>query len=87
MAAQTKNNKQAFTGKVVSDKMQKTVVVQVERVFRNQRTGKVMRTNKKYKVHDEQEQAKVGDEVTFYLGIPLSKTKCMYLDRIINKAS
>lgn len=85
MAAEKKKNKQIWTGTVVSDKMEKTVVVKVERVFRNERTGKVMRTNKKYKVHDAQEQAKVGDVVTFHLGAPLSKTKCMYLDSIVSQ--
>ena len=75
--------KKILTGTVVSDKMQKTVVVEVERTFRHPLFNKTVRTKRKYKVHDEQGQAKVGDVVAFYEGRPVSKTKYMYLDRVI----
>ena len=85
-----KGNKveQAFTlvGEVVSDKMDKTIVVKTERTFKHPRLHKVMRTAKKYKVHDEHEEAKIGDIVEFYEGRPLSKTKYMYLARVVKKA-
>jgi small subunit ribosomal protein S17 len=79
--------KKILTGTVVSDKMQKTVVVEVERTFRHPSFNKTVRVRKKYKVHDEQEQAKVGDTIAFYEGRPVSKTKYMYLERVIGSSS
>lgn len=76
-----------YSGIVVSDAMIKTIVVVAERTYRHQVLGKVMRTTKKYKVHDEAEQAKVGDLVEFYEGRPVSKTKYMYLARIVKPSS
>lgn len=70
-------------GRVISDKMDKTVVVRVDRAFMHPTFRKVVRTNKKYKVHDEREEAHVGDMVEFYEGRPLSKTKYMYLARVV----
>ncbi|CDK30504.1 30S ribosomal protein S17 [Candidatus Babela massiliensis] len=72
-----------LTGEVISDKMDKTVVVRVERTFMHPRYQKIMRSFKKYKVHDENESARLGDIVEFYEGRPLSKTKYMYLSRIL----
>lgn len=76
--------KRTLVGKVISDKMDKTIVVDVERTYTHPRLKKVMRTSKKYKVHDEQEQAHIGDRVEIYEGRPVSKTKYMYLSHIIN---
>ena len=76
--------KRTYTGTVTSDLMDKTVVVRVERTYKHPQFHKTMRTTKKYKVHDEQEQAKVGDTVEFYEGRPLSKTKYMYLARVVS---
>ena len=75
--------KQTFIGEVVSDKMDKTVVVKTERIFMHPQFHKTIRVSKKYKVHDEQKQAKVGDFIEFYEGRPVSKTKYMYLARVI----
>lgn len=75
--------KRTITGKVISDKMDKTIVVSVERNYTHPLLGKVIRTSKKYKVHDEQGQAKVGDTVEISTGKPISKTKYMYLARVI----
>ena len=75
--------KRMLTGEVISDKMDKTVVVLVERTFTHPRLKKVMRSAKKYKVHDESETSSVGDIVEIYEGRPVSKTKYMYLGRII----
>lgn len=72
-----------LAGRVISDDMQKTIVVKVDRTTRHDRLNKVLQTSKKYKVHDELEQAKVGDFVEIYEGRPVSKTKYMYLARII----
>ncbi|HEV2917204.1 MAG TPA: 30S ribosomal protein S17 [Candidatus Babeliales bacterium] len=72
-----------FVGVVVSDKMDKTVTVKVDRVFRHPTFHKTVCISKKYKVHDEHGVASVGDRVAFYEGKPVSKTKHMYLDRIV----
>lgn len=76
-----------LTGEVISDKMDKTIVVRVERSYTHPRLKKVMRTSKKYKVHDDSESASLGDIVEIYEGRPLSKTKYMYLARIVRAHS
>lgn len=75
--------KRLYQGVVISDKMDKTVVVEFKRDYSHTLLGKVMRTTKKYKVHDEKEVAKVGDIVEFCEGRPVSKTKFMYLVRVV----
>jgi small subunit ribosomal protein S17 len=89
MASEQKSTvgKKILTGTVISDKMQKTVVVEVERTFRHPLFNKTVRVKRKYKVHDEQKQAKVGDIVAFYEGRPVSKTKYMYLERVLGSSS
>lgn len=83
MEASDNNKKSGLVGKVVSDKMEKTVVVETTRVFKHPRVHKILRKTKKYKVHDEQGLARIGDTIEFYEGKPLSKTKYMYLSRIV----
>lgn len=78
--------KRIFRGIVVSDAMNKTLVVKTERAFVQNEFSKTMRTTKKYKVHDEAEQAHVGDVVEFVEGRPASKTKYMYLKQIVKPA-
>ena len=78
-----KKQKCFYKGIVVSDKMNKTVVVKSERDYMHKLLGKVMRATKKYKVHDDKNVAKVGDVVEFYEGRPVSKTKFMYLARVV----
>ncbi len=82
----TKKSK-VYTGLVVSDKMDKTVVVETKRTFEHPRFHKIVTKSKKYKVHDEQEAAKKGDVVEFYETRPLSKTKYMQLARIVKSHS
>jgi small subunit ribosomal protein S17 len=72
-------------GKVVSDKMEKTIVVEVERTFSDPRFHKIVRRHKKYKVHDESGVARPGDVVEFYEGKPVSKEKYMYLHRVVTQ--
>lgn len=79
--------KRVYTGIVVSDKMDKTLVVKTERAFVQDEFTKIMRTTKNYKVHDEAEQAKVGDIIEFYEGRPVSKTKYMYLKQVVKPAA
>ncbi len=73
-----------LVGEVVSDKMEKTIVVEVERTFKHPQYGKVIRRSKKYKVHDEENVAKIGDKVEIAECRPLSKTKHMVLSRVIS---
>jgi len=73
-------------GIVVSDKMDKTIVVQVERITRHPLYGKIVRRNKKYKAHDENNQCKIGDRVRIMETRPLSKEKRWRLAEIIEKS-
>jgi small subunit ribosomal protein S17 len=72
-----------LVGEVLSDKMHKTVVVAVGRSYMHPTLKKVVKTTKKYKVHDENEQAKLGDTVEICEGRPVSKTKYMYLHKVV----
>ncbi|NMC51453.1 30S ribosomal protein S17 [Candidatus Kuenenbacteria bacterium] len=72
---QVKKQKKIFSGKVVSTKMAKTIVVLVERTKIHPKYQKRYKTSKKYKVHDEKGQYRVGDKVNFIECRPLSKDK------------
>lgn len=78
--------KRVLSGVVVSTAMDKTIVVNVERTYKHPVVGKVVRTLKKYKVHDENNSSQVGDLVEIVECRPLSKTKHMMLQRIISQA-
>ena len=78
--------RRALVGTVVSDKMQKTVVVQVERVSRHPLYGKVMKSHKKYKAHDETNDAHIGDVVQIRECRPISKDKTFYVETILERA-
>lgn len=67
--------KKQLTGIVVSDKMQKTVVVEVEKVKEHPKYKKRYKVHKKYKAHDEQEEYHVGDKVVIEECRPISKEK------------
>lgn len=73
-------------GIVVSDKMDKTIVVNVERQFKHPIYKKIVKENKKYKAHDENNEANIGDKVIIKESRPLSKTKRWVLDSIIEKS-
>ena len=64
-----------FQGTVVSTKMDKTVVVEVSRIWTHPLYKKTLRTTKKYLVHDEENKAKEGDTVSFTESKPISKRK------------
>jgi small subunit ribosomal protein S17 len=72
---QKKTNKRILEGKVVFDKMDKTIVVLVERIKRHTRYGKRCRIFKKYKAHDPENKYKVGDKVIIQESRPISKEK------------
>ncbi|HET6760779.1 MAG TPA: 30S ribosomal protein S17 [Gemmatimonadaceae bacterium] len=73
-------------GMVVSDKMQKTVVVSIERRVQHPVYGKMVRRTKKLKAHDEQNEAKTGDTVRIMETRPLSKDKRWRVVEIIERA-
>jgi len=64
-----------FSGVVISDKMDKTIVVRMDRAKKNPKYGKRYIASKKYKVHDEKNQYKEGDKVVFAECRPISKDK------------
>ncbi len=76
-----------FEGEVISNKMQKTIVVKVARTLRHPKVGKIIKKYKNYKVHDEEKIARKGDRVEIAESRPISKTKHMVLAKVISKAS
>ena len=78
-------NKKTMTGVVVSNKMDKTVVIKVERRFSHPVFKKVVKTTKKYKVHDEKNECLEGDLVRIQETRPLSKEKRWRLLDIISR--
>ena len=79
--------KAQLTGTVVSDKMQKTVVVAVERQVRHGLYGKIQRRTSTFVAHDEKDDAKVGDTVDIAESRPLSRRKRWVVMRIVAKAA
>ncbi|WP_022850609.1 30S ribosomal protein S17 [Limisalsivibrio acetivorans] len=73
-------------GVVVSDKMDKTVVVKVENLKLHRRYQKFIKTSKKFKAHDESNECRIGDTVEIFEVKPLSKDKCWMLKRIIDRS-
>lgn len=76
----------ALTGTVVSDKMDKTVTVLVERKVKHPLYGKVIRKSKKYHAHDENNELQSGDTVVIEECRPLSKSKTWKVVRLVEKA-
>ena len=73
-------------GRVVSDKMEKTIVVAVETKVRHPLYGKTVNKTTKFKVHDEKNEAKVNDRVSIMETRPLSKDKRWRLVEVVEKA-
>ena len=84
--AQQRNDRKVREGLVVSDKMDKTVVVEVEDRVKHALYGKVMRRSSKLKAHDENNEAGIGDRVLVMETRPLSKSKRWRLVEILEKA-
>jgi small subunit ribosomal protein S17 len=81
-----KKNKKELNGLIVTDKMDKSVVVQVERFVQHKVYKKFIRRYKKYHAHDEKNECKIGDEVKIIETRPLSKLKRFRVTEIIKKA-
>jgi small subunit ribosomal protein S17 len=84
--ATKRNARKTRVGLVVSDKMDKTVVVQIERRMAHPVYGKMMTRTKKLKAHDEENSAKTGDTVRIMETRPLSKDKRWRLVEIVERA-
>ncbi|MBM7601753.1 small subunit ribosomal protein S17 [Virgibacillus halotolerans] len=81
-----RNNRKVYTGRVVSDKMDKTITVLVETYKFHKLYGKRVKYSKKFKTHDENNQAKIGDVVTIMETRPLSATKRFRLVEIVKES-
>ena len=82
----TKQVKRTLTGTVVSDKMDKTVTVLVERTVTHPTIGKVIRRSKKYHAHVESNDFHTGDVVVIEECRPISKTKSWKVSRLVSRA-
>jgi small subunit ribosomal protein S17 len=80
------NDRKVLTGRVVSDKTDKTIVVTVETKVKHKLYGKRVNYSKKYKAHDENNTAKIGDVVRIRETRPLSKAKRFRLVEVIEEA-
>lgn len=81
-----RNFRKTRTGVVVSDKMEKTAVIRIDRKVKHPIYGKAMKRSKKFKIHDEKNQCHVGDSVRIAETRPLSKEKCWRLVEVISTA-
>ena len=84
--AEARNARKSREGKVVSDKMQKTVVVAIERRVAHPVYGKMVTRTKRVKAHDEENSAKAGDTVRIMETRPLSKDKRWRVVEIVERA-
>lgn len=81
-----RNQRKVYTGRVVSDKMDKTITVLVETYKKHPLYGKRVKYSKKFKAHDELNEAKIGDIVQIMETRPLSATKRFRLVKVVEKA-
>ena len=86
MTETTTANKRTLTGRIVSDKMNKTVTVLVERRVKHPLYGKIVTRSKKYHAHDEKNEFKAGDTVLIEECRPIAKTKAWRVAKLIEKA-
>ena len=81
-----RNERKVRVGKVVSDKMQKTIVVAIEELVQHKLYKKAVKRTVKFKAHDENNEAHIGDKVSIMETRPLSKEKRWRLVQIVEKA-
>ena len=84
--SEVKKLTRTLKGQVVSDKMDKSIVVKVERKVKHPVYGKYVLSSSKYKAHDEKNECKLGDTVTISESRPISKTKSWALKSIDERA-
>jgi small subunit ribosomal protein S17 len=85
-AATTRNRRKTRVGVVVSDRMQKTIVVSIERLVKHPTYGRYVRRRTKFKVHDEKNECHVGDKVRFMETRPISRDKRWRFVELVEKA-
>jgi small subunit ribosomal protein S17 len=86
VAQKERGRRKVRIGTVVSDKMDKTIVVAVETRVKHKLYGKIVKQTKKFKVHDENNECRIGDKVKIMETRPLSREKRWRLVEIIEKA-
>ena len=84
--SEQKANKRTLTGKVISDKMDKTITVKVERQVKHPIYGKFIKRSTKVHAHDESNECNIGDTVIVAESRPLSKSKSWQLVEVVEKA-
>ena len=85
MEAKDETHRRKMTGVVVKDKMDKTVVIEVEKFLKHPKYHKYLKTKKRYKAHDEKSECKIGDRVMIMESRPLSKEKRWVVKEIVKK--
>ena len=86
-AVDSRHQRQVLTGIVTSAKMEKTIVVEVQRLVKHPKYTRVVRISKKFYAHDEEGTAKMGDVVRIVESRPLSKLKRWRLEEVIRRAA
>ena len=81
-----REQRKVLVGRVTSDKMDKSVVVETQRVIRHPIYGKVIRSHRKFKAHDESNQCAIGDTVRIIEARPMSRHKRWVVDAILEHA-
>ena len=81
-----RNRRKTRVGKVVSDRMEKTIVVSIERLVKHPQYGRYVRRRSKFKVHDEKNECRIGDTVRFMETRPISKDKRWRFVEIVERA-
>ncbi len=81
-----RNRRKTRVGKVVSDRMEKTIVVSIERLVKHPQYGRYVRRRSKFKVHDEKNECRMGDTVRFMETRPISKDKRWRFVEIVERA-
>ncbi|KTD32561.1 30S ribosomal protein S17 [Legionella moravica] len=84
MSTNSESNARTMVGKVVSDKMDKTIVVMIERTVKHPKYGKIMKRRTKLHAHDENQVCQIGNTVKIRESRPLSKTKSWVLVEVIS---
>jgi small subunit ribosomal protein S17 len=85
MEANAETKRRKMTGVVVKDKMDKTVVIEVEKFLKHPKYHKYLKTKKRYKAHDEKNECSTGDKVLIIESRPLSKEKRWVVKEIVKK--
>ena len=85
-ATTDRNRRKTRVGKVVSDRMDKTIVVSIERLVKHPQYGRYVRRRSKFKVHDEKNECRMGDTVRFMETRPISKDKRWRFVEIVERA-